>query len=157
VYLQKGELQKGGCNSKKGSHLGVDRYKPPRVRETSKSLGLLPCTNLLKESEGLKKTYYTKDELWTTDNSNCTQQQLRVFYTFTLLLIHLVRKFGFPACLCKLVNPHTRLPVEMHASCRNVRIWLHTHEPACRDARKQYGMLALRIKNQSKWYQVTSR
>jgi hypothetical protein len=80
VYLQKGELQKGGCDSKIGSHLGVDRYKPPRVRETSKSLGLLPCTKPLKAIEGSKKTCYTKDELWTIDNrSNCTQQQLRVF------------------------------------------------------------------------------
>jgi hypothetical protein len=77
------------------------------------------------------------------------------FYT---LLIHFSCEiFGFSACLCKLVNPHMRLPVEMHASCRNMRTWLHIHEPACRDARKQYGMLALRINNQSKWYHVTSR
>ena len=121
MYLQKGELQKGGCNSKERISPWCGPLQASQGQGDEQITWPSPLYQSTERKEGSKKTYYTKDELWTTDNNNCTQQQLRVFYTFTLLLIHLVRKFGFPACLCKLVNPHTRLPVGMYASCRNVR------------------------------------
>ena len=92
-----------------------------RIRRWANHLAFFPVPIYLKKARAQRRTYNTKEALWTTDNSSCTQQQLRVFYTFTLLLIHLVRKFGFPACLCKLVNPHTRLPVGMHTLCRKTR------------------------------------
>ena len=123
----------------------------PCIRRRANHLAFFPVPIYLKKARARRRTYNTKEALWTTDNSSCTQQQLHVFYTFTLLLFHLVRKFGFPACLCKLVNPHMSLPVGMHTLCRKTCRCMRIYKPACRSARKQYGVHAFRMKNQSKW------
>ena len=83
VYLQKGELQKGGCNSTEGISPWCGLLQASQGQGDEQITWPSPLYQSTERKEGSKKTYYTKDELWTTDNSNCTQQQLCVFYTFT--------------------------------------------------------------------------